>query len=193
MINLDSLLHNFLSSGINMSDRETIRKIKVLNLFQIVFVMTAPLLGLFYFYVGAIQLFYIIIMAGLLMISAIILMRKVQDLTVAGNYAVFILWATIFLITWYTGFLVVFINGLITFIDLFVSDISSPSLDSRLVGFNIFCLLFLLLAISDIYQSSKEIACLVKLRTFVGFRRMSKEIKMIISDLQQKRILPFFK
>ncbi|MDB4444474.1 PAS domain-containing protein [bacterium] len=103
MINLDSLLHNFLSSGINIPDRETIRKIKVLNIFQIVFVMTAPLLGLFYFYIGAIQLFYITIIAGLLMISAIILLRKTQDLTSAGNYAVFILWVTILVITWYAG------------------------------------------------------------------------------------------
>jgi len=84
-------------------DLEAIRKIKILNTFQLVFIMSAPLLGLFYFYIGADRLFYITIIAGLLMISSMILLRTTKNLVWTGNYAIFILWATLFVIAWYTG------------------------------------------------------------------------------------------
>ena len=67
------------------------------------FVMLAPLVGLFYFYIGAIHLFYATIIAGLSMILAIILLRVVKNLVLVGNYAIFILWAILFIIAWNTG------------------------------------------------------------------------------------------
>ncbi|MCK5487610.1 MAG: hypothetical protein KAI86_15440, partial [Desulfobacterales bacterium] len=52
-----SLFNNFLTSGVKAEAPEKIRRIKVLNLFELVFVIAAPLLGLFYYYVGAFFLF----------------------------------------------------------------------------------------------------------------------------------------
>ena len=53
----ESLFNNFLTSGIELADPETLRRIKVINLFELAFVIVAPFLGLFYFYVGAFLLF----------------------------------------------------------------------------------------------------------------------------------------
>ncbi len=102
-MDLESLFNNLITSGIRLSDPETIRKIKTLNIFQLVFIMLAPLLGLFYFYIGAIFLFYVIIIAGLLMIPSIILLRKTKNIMLIGNYAIFVVWATIFIFSWNTG------------------------------------------------------------------------------------------
>lgn len=63
----------------------------------------APLMGLFYFYIGAIFLFYVFIITGVLMISSLFLLRKTQNIKIVGNGAIFVLWATILMITWYTG------------------------------------------------------------------------------------------
>ena len=103
MVNLDNLFENFLSSGITLADPETIRKVRVLNICQITFIMMAPILGLFYFYIGAILLFYVLIAAGLLMATSIILLRRTKDLVFGGNYAIFILWAAFLVIGWSTG------------------------------------------------------------------------------------------
>ncbi|MFC1533338.1 PAS domain-containing protein [Thermodesulfobacteriota bacterium] len=75
----------------------------MLNIFQLVFGMSAPILGLFYFYLGAMLLFYTTIIAGILMISGIILLRMTKNMAMVGNYAIFILWATISIIAWNTG------------------------------------------------------------------------------------------
>ncbi|MBW2205697.1 MAG: PAS domain-containing protein [Deltaproteobacteria bacterium] len=103
MINLDTLFENLLSSGFKLTDPETIRKVKVLNIFQLVFIMMAPIVGLFYFYVGAIFLFYVVIIAGLLMGTSIVLLRKTKSLVYGGNYAILILWGTFLVIAWNTG------------------------------------------------------------------------------------------
>jgi PAS domain S-box-containing protein len=102
-MDLDALFNNLLSSGIEATDPGVTKKVKVLNSFHLVFIMMAPLLGLFYFYIGAIFLFYVFIIAGVLMISSLILLRKTLNITVAGNCAIFILWATLFMMTWVTG------------------------------------------------------------------------------------------
>ena len=102
-MDLDALFNNLLSSGIEATDPGATKKVKILNSFHLVFIMMAPLLGLFYFYIGAIFLFYVFIIAGVLMISSLILLRKTLNMTVAGNCAIFILWATLFIMTWYTG------------------------------------------------------------------------------------------
>ena len=103
MINLDNLFKNVLSSGITLADPETVRKVRVLNICQIIFIMMAPILGLFYFYIGAILLFYVVIAAGLLMVTSIILLRRTKALVFGGNYAILILWGTFLVIGWNTG------------------------------------------------------------------------------------------
>lgn len=102
-MDLESLFNNLITSGITFSSPGRNREIKILNSFHLVFVMLAPLLGLFYFYVGAIQLFYASIVAGLLMIGSLILLRKTINVSLVGNIAILILWATLSFITWNTG------------------------------------------------------------------------------------------
>jgi PAS domain S-box-containing protein len=102
-MNLESLLNNILTSGINFSDPDTIRRIKVLNVYQLVFTMLSPVLGLFYFYIGAIPLFYTCIATGFLMAAGIGILRKTKNIIFVGNYAIFILWLTLFIISWNTG------------------------------------------------------------------------------------------
>ena len=102
-MNLESILNNILTSGIVFSDPDTVRRIKVLNVFQLIFTMLSPVLGLFYFYIGAIPLFYTCIAAGIFMAAGIIILRKTKNIVFVGNYAIFILWITLFIISWNTG------------------------------------------------------------------------------------------
>ena len=102
-MNLESLFKNLITSGIKSLDLETTRKFRVLNLFIFILILFSPCLGLFYFFIGADLLFYATIVAGLLGVSAIILLRKTENLKIAGNYAFFVLWATFLIIRWNTG------------------------------------------------------------------------------------------
>jgi len=102
-MNLDNLFNNLLTSGIGLSNSETLRKLKILNTFHLVVIMTAPLLGLFYFYVGALILFYVTIFTGLLMICSFFLLRKTRSLVLGGHFAISILWAFLFLVSWNSG------------------------------------------------------------------------------------------
>jgi len=102
-MNLDALFHNLLTSGIDIPDPETLRKFKVINLFQIVFVMAAPFLGLLFFYIGAVQLFYVVIAAGLLMVCSLAILRHTKNLVLGSHLAIFVLWATLLLVSWQTG------------------------------------------------------------------------------------------
>jgi PAS domain S-box-containing protein len=102
-MNLDALFNNLLTSGIGLSNSETLRKLRILNTFHLVAIMTAPLLGLFYFYAGALILFYVTILTGLLLISSFLLLRKTRSLVLGGHCAISILWAFLFLVTWNTG------------------------------------------------------------------------------------------
>ena len=86
-----------------MLDPEKTRKFKILNSFQFGFVFVAPLLGLFYFFVGAKFLFYVTLYAALLMVPAFFLIRKTRSLPWAGNYVILILWITLLIIGWNTG------------------------------------------------------------------------------------------
>lgn len=49
------------------------------------------------------MLFYVTIIAGLLMIPSVILLRKTKNMVLAGNYAIFIAWVTFFFLAWNTG------------------------------------------------------------------------------------------
>jgi PAS domain S-box-containing protein len=102
-MNLESLFSNFVTSGMKSPDLETVQKFKALNIFLLIFVLFSPCLGLFYFFIGAGLLFYATVIAGLLGVSALILLRETKNLVVAGNYAFFVLWATLLIIRWNTG------------------------------------------------------------------------------------------
>ena len=102
-MDLDALFNNLLSGGTEAADPVTARRVKGLNGLHLIFIMIAPIVGLFYFYIGVIFFFYVFIIAGIFMILSLILLRKTRRVTVAGNGAMFILWATTFMMTWYTG------------------------------------------------------------------------------------------
>ncbi|MCU0596201.1 MAG: PAS domain S-box protein [Desulfobacterota bacterium] len=102
-MNLDALFNNLLTSGIGLSSSETLRKLRILNTFHLTVIMTAPILGLFYFYAGALVLFYVTIFTGLLMVVSLLLLRKTRNLNLGGHSAIAILWAFLFLVSWNTG------------------------------------------------------------------------------------------
>ena len=94
-MNLDALFDNLLTSGIKLSNLETIRKVKIFNIFHLGVIVLAPLAGVFYFYIGAVSLFYASFIAALLTISSLLVVRKTRNLALGGNYAILILWATL--------------------------------------------------------------------------------------------------
>lgn len=102
-MNLESILKNLVTSGIGLSDPDLSRKFVVLNIFQLFIIMLTPLLGLFYFYIGAMFLFNAAIISGFLMALGIFILRKTKNITISGNYAVFVLWAFLSVISYKTG------------------------------------------------------------------------------------------
>jgi hypothetical protein len=102
-MNLDSLFQNLLSSGIKLSDPETLRKFRVLNTFQLIVVVLAPFLGLLYFYVGAVLIFLTLVAAGLLMIVSVAVLRVTRNLVLGTHLAIAILWATLLVVCWHSG------------------------------------------------------------------------------------------
>ncbi len=102
-MSLKSLFNSFITSGIKSPDLEIIKRFKVLNVFLCIIILLSPCLGLFYSFIGADLLFYTCIGAGILGISALILLRLTKNLIVAGNYAFFVLWAAFSIIRWNTG------------------------------------------------------------------------------------------
>ena len=63
-MNLESHWNNLITSGLGLTDSEVARRMRVLNLFHLTFIVIAPLLGLFYFYIEAITLFHSTVAAG---------------------------------------------------------------------------------------------------------------------------------
>jgi PAS domain S-box-containing protein len=105
------MFNNFLTSGIKAASPEDLRRVKVLNVFELVLAIGAPLLGLFYFRIGASFLFQTCMIAGALAILAIFLLRLTKSPGFVGNFAVLILWAFLIIIRWHTGSISA--NGLI--------------------------------------------------------------------------------
>jgi PAS domain S-box-containing protein len=101
-MNLESHWNNLITSGLGLTDLEIARRMRVLNLFHLAFIMIAPLLGLFYFYIGAITLFHGTVAAGFLMILSMVLLRKTRNIRWCGNLAIFVAWALLFVIVWNT-------------------------------------------------------------------------------------------
>ena len=99
----NALFNNFLTSGLKMADTDTLRKVGVLNIFELVFVIVAPLLGLFYFQIGAYLLFYICVIAGLTGLGVMLVLRLTKKLVLSSNCAIFVLWGLFILIRWNSG------------------------------------------------------------------------------------------
>ncbi|MGE5839771.1 MAG: hypothetical protein ACM34H_07530, partial [Deltaproteobacteria bacterium] len=102
-MNLDILFNNLLTSGIGLSSSETLRKLRILNAFHLTVIMAAPLVGLFFFYAGALILFYVTVFTGLLMILSFLLLRKSKSLVLGGHSSISVLWAFLLVVSWNTG------------------------------------------------------------------------------------------
>ena len=101
-MNLESYWNNLLTSGMGLSDPEIARRMRVLNLFHLTFIFIAPLLGLFYFYIGAVTLFSSTVASAVLMIVSMVLLRKTKNVPWCGNLAIFVAWASLLVIVWNT-------------------------------------------------------------------------------------------
>jgi len=102
-MNFESHFHNLITSGITSPNTEMLGKVKALNVFLLVLIVFSPLLGLFYFFIGADLLCYIAFSAALLGIVDILLLRTTKQLVGTANFAFFIVWAALFVIRWNTG------------------------------------------------------------------------------------------
>ena len=100
---LQYLINNLITSGLVLADPDVLRKHKVLNCLQAAIIFLAPLLGLFYVYIGALYLFYTCITVAILMAVGMLLLRKTKNLVLSGNFALFVLWAAGSIISWSTG------------------------------------------------------------------------------------------
>jgi PAS domain S-box-containing protein len=98
-----TLINNLFTGGKKGLDQEALRKAKCLSIFQLAFILAAPLLGLFYSRLGAYSLFYVTIVASLLMVVSVILLRITRNLGLAGNFAIFVFWGTLLMLAWHTG------------------------------------------------------------------------------------------
>ena len=101
-MNLESHWNNLITSGLGLTDSEFARRLRVLNLFHLTFIMAAPLLGLFYFSIGAITLFHSTVAAGILMTLSMVFLRKTRNILWCGNLAIWVAWASLFVIVWNT-------------------------------------------------------------------------------------------
>ncbi len=103
-MNFESLLNNLITSGLEHADPDILRKHKVLNVFQITIIVLTPVLGVFfYFFAGSSILLYSSIAAGVLMLIGMLLLRVTKNLLLSGNFALFVTWAAISVISWKTG------------------------------------------------------------------------------------------
>ncbi|NLA74062.1 MAG: PAS domain S-box protein [Deltaproteobacteria bacterium] len=111
-MNLAPLLNNLITSGRALTDPDTLQKHKALNIFHVVLIIIAPAAGLFFrISTGDSLLLYASIAAAILMAAGIFFLRKTGDILFCGNYAIFILWALISIISWRSG--AISIDGII--------------------------------------------------------------------------------
>jgi len=98
-----NLINNLLTSGIQLTDPDTVRRIKTLNTIFIFFILAVVCAGLFFLYIGADILFSSSMLAALLLIPGVFILRKTKNIFFVGNYAIFIAWCALFFISWNTG------------------------------------------------------------------------------------------
>ena len=102
-MNLTTLFNSLVSGGIQSADVRAVKRIRILNVFLLVFIIATPLLGIFYSLVGADLLFFTSIIAALLGVSDILILRKSKNSVFSAHYAFFVLWCTSLIIRWNTG------------------------------------------------------------------------------------------
>jgi PAS domain S-box-containing protein len=111
-MNHESFLNNLISSGLQITDPDVLKKHKVLNIFQIVMIIIAPLSGLFFkISTGDALLFYTSVFTAIFIAIGMILLRTTKNLVIGGNYTNLILWTFISIISWKTG--AISIDGII--------------------------------------------------------------------------------
>jgi len=93
----------FLTSGMNLADPETVRRVKTLNVFELVFVFASLVMGLFFLKIGAEYLFYAALIAALSGIGAMVVLRATHNIQLTGNIAVAVLWGFLVLVRWSSG------------------------------------------------------------------------------------------
>jgi PAS domain S-box-containing protein len=98
-----ALISNLIRGSAGSADSETTKRLRALNLFLLILIITTLLLGLFYYLIGAVFLSYVTFIAALLGVAGIIILRKTNNLVASAHYAFFVLWATLLLIKWNTG------------------------------------------------------------------------------------------
>jgi len=82
---------------------EEIRTADFLGTFLKSALAAAPLLGLFYLYIGANTLFGVTILAGVLLLPAFFALKSRKCFFFVANYTLFVLWAALGIIAWNTG------------------------------------------------------------------------------------------
>ncbi len=98
-----TFFHDLLTSGLERGDPETLRRIRLLNTFFVVFLLAAPLLGVFYLSSGSSFLFNASMVGSVFSGIGILLLRKTRNIKLCSNYAIFLLWAFLLLVRWETG------------------------------------------------------------------------------------------
>jgi PAS domain S-box-containing protein len=81
------------------------RKQKVLHIFALWFTLLLPLLGLTYWYIGSPALFSLCMIAGCMGMGLIFLGKMTKNVSVTGNIALLVFWATLAAIKWQSGLL----------------------------------------------------------------------------------------
>jgi PAS domain S-box-containing protein len=102
-MNLTTLFNSLVSGGMQSADPRATKRVRILNIFLLVFIIVTPLLGIFYSLVGADLLFFTTIIAALLGVSDILILRKSKNAVFASQYGFFVLWCTLLIIRWNTG------------------------------------------------------------------------------------------
>jgi PAS domain S-box-containing protein len=102
-LKLDTLFNNFFTGGITLASPDQMRRIKILNLFELVLFLLALFLGLFYLNIGVLPLFYVSVLASLLSLGVLIALRITRNAVLTGNLAVALLWALMLIIRWSSG------------------------------------------------------------------------------------------
>ncbi len=99
----EALWTNFLTSGIKLAEPETLRRVNFFNLFELTFMIVAPLLGLFYYHIGALSLSYACMLSAILAVGAMLALRATKNVILSANLAIAVLWLLLIIIRWSSG------------------------------------------------------------------------------------------
>ncbi len=203
----NSFLNNLLYSGKALPDREKARKIKILNVFHLIFIVMIPLLGFFYYSIGIIILFKVTIIAAVLMISSLLLLRKTKNMMLVGNYAIAILWATLFILAWNTGAITFegtiapswILNGGLILLAIFFNSYLGGTIWSTIVFIETGLVIYLFRAgfqfpnfippeMSAVYSLGSYLICLLVILAFAFLFEKEKD-EILTREVEQSKAL----